>query len=107
MIPYELSGRGRIELTAEGARCHLEFPLTTEPHPGDAGAAACNVFGGSIDLRSEADLDGQRILVAEDEFYLAGDTARALEAVGAAVLGPYSGEEAALESLGGRRRPAP
>ncbi len=101
MIPYELSGRGRIELTAEGARCHLEFPLTIGASVLETQAPQlATVFGGSLDLRSEADLRGQRILVAEDEFYLAGDIARALETVGAAVLGPYSGEAAALDGLG-------
>lgn len=101
MIPYELSGRGRIELTAEGARCRLEFPLTTGASVLETQAPQlATVCGGSLDLRGEADLRGQRILVAEDEFYIAGDTARALRAVGATVLGPYAGEAAALDGLG-------
>ncbi len=101
MIPYELSGRGRIELTPGGARCLLEFPLTAGASILETQAPhLATVFGGSLDLRGEADLGGQRILIAEDEFYLAGDTARALEAVGATVLGPYAGEAAALDGLG-------
>lgn len=100
MIPYELGGSGLIELTAEGARCRLEFPLSPgasilETHaPHRAG-----VFGGSLDTAGEADLAGHRILVAEDDFYLATDTARALAGVGAAVVGPYAAEGPALESL--------
>ncbi|WP_286159014.1 PAS domain S-box protein [Methylobacterium sp. Leaf456] len=101
MIPYELSGRGRIELTPGGARCLLDFPLTAGASILETQAPQLStVFGGSLDLRGQADLGGQRILVAEDEFYLAGDTARAFEAVGATVLGPYAGEAAALDGLG-------
>lgn len=101
MIPYELSGRGRIELTRAGARCHLEFPLAAGASVLETQAPPlASVFGGSLDLGGKVGFDGQRILVAEDEFYLAYDTARAFEAVGATVLGPYADEAAALDGLG-------
>ena len=100
MIPYELGGTGRIELTPEGARCQLEFPLVGGPSILETHAPRrASVFGGSLDLAGEVDLHGQTILLAEDEFYLANDTARAFEGVGAAVLGPCVTEAAALDCL--------
>lgn len=101
MIPYELGGSGRIELTPEGACCRLEFPLTggasiLETHA----PPLARVVGGHLDMTGQPDLAGHRILLAEDEFYLANDTARALDGVGAAVLGPFATEAAALECLG-------
>ena len=45
------------------------------------------------------DLTGRRILVVEDDYYLAGDTAAALRGAGAIVLGPCPNEKAALERL--------
>ena len=50
-------------------------------------------------MTGEADLRGHRVLVVEDDFYLANDTARALQGVGAEVLGPCSTEEAARDEL--------
>lgn len=49
------------------------------------------------------DLNGQRILVIEDSYYLASDLARALRRAGAEVLGPYPTEAAALAALDTQR----
>ncbi|UAK25935.1 PAS domain-containing protein [Sphingomonas nostoxanthinifaciens] len=95
-IPYELSGRGRLTIDPGGAQCHLEFPLkggasileTDAPQP-------VNVFGGSIDMSGAVDLDGQSILIVEDDYYLANDAARALRGAGADIIGPCPCESAA------------
>ena len=50
-------------------------------------------------MTGEVDLSGHRILVVEDDYYLATDTARALQGVGAEVIGPCPTEAAAREAL--------
>ena len=93
-IPYELGGRGAIAIEEGGARCHLEFPLkdgesileTDAPQP-------ATVFGGSLDMSAAPDLTGRKILVVEDDYFLASDTAAALRGAGAIVLGPCPTEE--------------
>ncbi|PVM82960.1 response regulator [Caulobacter endophyticus] len=45
------------------------------------------------------DLSGRRVLVVEDDFYLAGDTSRALREAGAEVVGPVPRPGPALEVL--------
>jgi ActR/RegA family two-component response regulator len=50
-------------------------------------------------VAGEPDLTGHCILVAEDDYYLAFDTARALRAAGAVVIGPCATEQAALDEL--------
>jgi two-component SAPR family response regulator len=49
------------------------------------------------------DLSGRHILVVEDDYYLATDAARALQAVGAMIIGPYANEETARVELIDRR----
>jgi CheY-like chemotaxis protein len=44
-------------------------------------------------------LKGKSIFVVEDDFPIASETARALEHVGAQVIGPYPSEHAALEAI--------
>lgn len=44
-------------------------------------------------------ISGKRVLVVEDEFFLADDLAQALEQVGAEVVGPASEQQDALELL--------
>ncbi len=44
-------------------------------------------------------LAGRRVLVVEDDFYLASDAARALRAAGAEVVGPLPRSAPALEAL--------
>ena len=100
MLPYELGGQGRIELAPGGARCHLEFPLKAGASILETDAPRrASVFGGSLDMGGAIDLTGHRILVVEDEFYLACDVARVLKGAGAAVLGPCASEAAALDLL--------
>ena len=99
-IPYELSGKGKITIAPGGAQCHLEFPLkggesileTDAPPP-------TIVFGGSLDMTGAADLTGRVVLVVEDDYYLAHDTAAALRSAGADVLGPCPSEAATLALL--------
>lgn len=54
-------------------------------------------------MTGESDLSGRRILVVEDDYYLATDSARALQGAGAEVLGPCSTEEDAREELAEQR----
>src|SRR5262249_3956616 len=83
------------------------FPLT----PGasiletDAPARA-RVFGGSIDMSGTADLAGKRILVLEDDYFLAIDAERALQNAGADVVGPFPTEAAALAATASQDLPA-
>lgn len=54
-------------------------------------------------MTGEPDLSGYRILVVEDEYYLATDIARALRGAGADVIGPSPDEEAARAELKAHR----
>jgi PAS domain S-box-containing protein len=95
-IPYELNGRGKVTIAEGGAQCHLEFPLKEGASILETSAPQrATVFGGAIDMTGQADLTGQRILVVEDDYYLATDTARALQGAGAEILGPCATEDAA------------
>lgn len=99
-IPYELSGRGKVTIDTEGAQCHLEFPLKGGASVLETEAPRrVEVFGGAIDMAGAADLSGQRILVVEDDYYLANDTARALKGAGAEVIGPCPNEDAARDAI--------
>ena len=99
-VPYELRGRGRISIKPGGARCHLEFPLQYGASILETGAPQrATVPGGAIDMTGEADLTGLRVLVVEDDYYLATDTARALRGAGADVMGPYASEADARADL--------
>lgn len=99
-VPYELNGHGEVRIEASGARCHIEFPLADGASLLETDAPQlAKVFGGGIDMTGEADLTGQTILVVEDEYYLAADTARAVKAAGADVLGPFASEDAARSAV--------
>lgn len=103
-IPYELGGVARMAIGPEGAWCHLEFPLAHGASILETGAPQrATVLGGALDMTGEADLTGRHILVVEDDYYLATDTARALQGAGAAVLGPFPSETAAEAELDERR----
>lgn len=99
-IPYELRGRGRLVIEPGGARCQLEFPLKGGASVLETGAPQqATVFGGALDMAGSADLRGYRVLVVEDDYYLATDAARALRGAGAEVLGPAATEDAARAVL--------
>lgn len=99
-VPYELSGRGMLTIEPGGARCHLEFPLKDGMSVLETDAPKrATVFGGAIDMSGQAELTGQRVLVVEDDYYLATDTARALKGAGAQVIGPCATEADAREEL--------
>ncbi|MCJ2018255.1 PAS domain S-box protein [Methylobacterium sp. E-065] len=103
-IPYELGGRGKVVIEPGGAHCHLEFALRDGASILETDAPQrANVFGGALDMTDEADLGGHRVLVVEDDFYLATDAARALRGAGAEVLGPCPNEEAARDELAEQR----
>jgi CheY-like chemotaxis protein len=99
-VPNELRGRGKLSVEPGGARCHIEFPLRPGASILETGALQrTTVFGGALDVTGEPDLTGRRILVVDDEYYLAADAARALQGAGAEVLGPCPAEEGAREEL--------
>ena len=99
-IPYELRGQGELVLEAGGARCHLEFPLGPGASVLETGAPQrATVFGGGLDMSGMPDLRGYRVLVIEDEYYIATDIARTLRGAGATVSGPCGSEEAARVEL--------
>ena len=103
-IPYELRGRGEVRIEPNGARCHLEFPLQDGASILETGAPQrATVFGGAIDMTGEPDLTGRRVLVVEDDYYLATDAARALRGAGADVMGPCATEEDARAELDDQR----
>ncbi|WCS23704.1 PAS domain S-box protein [Methylobacterium sp. NMS14P] len=97
-IPYELQGQGSIDVEPEGARCRLEFPLRRGDSilETDTATLSTAIAGGSLDMAGEADLMGCKVLVVEDDFFLAKDTERALKRAGGVVLGPVAREEQAL-----------
>lgn len=97
-VPYELHGRGRVEVTAKGALVSVEFPLGPGASILETGAPVRkSVFGGSIDMSGEPSLEGSHILILEDDYLLASDVESALLDVGAEVLGPFSLQAEAVE----------
>ncbi len=46
-----------------------------------------------------SDLTGQRVLVLEDDYYLATDAAAAVQAAGGIVVGPFASEQMALQQI--------
>ena len=58
---------------------------------------------GLTKMKSAA-LQGHRVLVVEDEYYLADDLKRVLDRLGAQVLGPVATQEEALAHLAGPGR---
>lgn len=104
-IPYELGGCAHLTIEPGGARCHIEFALADGPSILETGAPArATVFGGELDMTGEPALRGYRVLVVEDEYFLATDTARALHGAGADVVGPCATEESARSEIK-RQRP--
>jgi PAS domain S-box-containing protein len=99
-VPYELGGKGSIQVRAGEVDASIEFPLqdgasileTDAPLPS-------RVHGGEVDMSTEVDLGGQRVLVLEDDFYLAADSEQALRSCGAQVVGPFADEAAAIAAL--------
>ncbi|WEK02947.1 MAG: PAS domain S-box protein [Candidatus Devosia phytovorans] len=99
-IPYELGGTGKIGFESDGAQCRIEFPLTyTESILETDSPMPTTMFGGTTDMTGAPDLTGRTILVVEDDYYLASDTAAALRGAGAKVLGPCPSEDAAMGML--------
>lgn len=99
-IPYEPRGNGKTSFEPGGAHCHIEFPLREAESILETDAPApTRLYGGIIDMTEAPDLTGKIVLVVEDDYYVASDTAAALRGAGAEVLGPCLIEEAALQLL--------
>jgi two-component sensor histidine kinase/CheY-like chemotaxis protein len=99
-IPYELRGTGKTTFEAEGARCHIEFPLRDAESILETDAPVPKrLYGGAVDMTGAPDLSGKTILVVEDDYYVASDTAAALRGAGAFVLGPSPTVEDAIHLL--------
>ena len=102
-VPYELAGRGELEIRPQGAQAWIEFPLQPGASILETDAPALTtVFGGSIDMTTEVSLAGQTVLVLENDFYLAQDAASALQGAGAEVIGPCRDPAGAIEAMAGR-----
>lgn len=50
-------------------------------------------------MTAEADLAGKKVLVLEDDYFLASDASAALRSAGAEVVGPFPKERAALAAI--------
>jgi two-component sensor histidine kinase/ActR/RegA family two-component response regulator len=99
-IPYELRGIGQLRVEPGGARCHLEFPLKSGTSVLETDAPVrSTVAGGALDMTGEPDLSGLRVLIVEDDFYLARDARRVLRGAGAEVIGPSESEASALQEM--------
>ncbi|WP_398471743.1 PAS domain-containing protein [Tardiphaga sp.] len=92
-IPYELGGSGKISFVSGQTQCRLELPLKSGESILETGAPApVTTSGGTLDMSNGPDLSGLKVLVVEDDYYLAGDTAAAVRGAGAEVLGPCPDE---------------
>lgn len=101
-VPYELGGRGKLVVGPTGVQATITFPLQTGASILETDAPVrSKVFGGSMDMSEEPSLAGRRVLVLEDDYYLASDTAGALRAAGAEVAGPFAQQAPALEAIRG------
>jgi len=99
-IPYELRGRGEVTIGPGGAHCLLEFPLGEGESILETDAPErTKVFGGMLDMTNAPDLSGRRVLVVEDDYYLASDAAAALRGAGAEVLGPCPDAQTTFDLL--------
>ena len=71
------------------------------------GRVLSRIWKANVSTRDEAkgaDLSGCRILVVEDEYFLADDMVRVLNASGAEVVGPIGDAQEALVALDGQTR---
>jgi PAS domain S-box-containing protein len=99
-VPYELRGKGKVSIENGRAHCRLEIPLRNAESILETDAPTpVTIHGGSLDMTDAPDLSGQKILVVEDDYYMASDLASALRGAGADVLGPCPSEDAALSLL--------
>lgn len=102
-IPYELRGRGHLVVTSAGVRCRLSFPLGQAASLLETDARSAAPVPEAVAAgRSFPGLRGARVLVAEDDFYLASDVVRMLETAGAHVMGPCCTTAACRALLSGK-----
>lgn len=103
-VPYELGGRGRLSIGPDGVQATIEFPLRRRDSILETDAPIKpGIAGGMTDMAGEPRLDGQRVLVVDDDFYLAHDAAAALRSAGARVLGPCGTVAEALRAMEAER----
>lgn len=99
------------KLAVERVRFLRDAPLQLVLRQTSRDRSCCNLEAGSVEPGLEGcqtmtighSLDGQRIMVVEDEFFIADDAARVLREAGAEIVGPYSNEVAAHARLGDQR----
>ena len=104
-VPYELKGVGKLVISSSGADCQLRFPLNAGGSILETQSPSLTrVHGGSIDMHGGLKLDNLRVLLVEDDYYLASDAERALRGAGAVVEGPYPSQSLAEDALA-RQRP--
>lgn len=103
-VPYELAGQGSLQISASGVTATMAFPLRNRDSILETDAPLQpGVAGGTIDMSGEARLDGRRVLVIDDDFYQAQDSAGALRSAGAQVIGPCASLAAALAAISAHR----
>jgi CheY-like chemotaxis protein len=73
----------------------VTIPLAETPNI----SRTATIQGGLFDMSVSSDLNGRKVLVVEDDYYAASDTASALREAGAVVLGPCPSEAATLALL--------
>ena len=54
-------------------------------------------------MNGQPELGGRRVLVVEDDYYIASDAARALEVAGAVIVGPCANEATACAEISAER----
>jgi CheY-like chemotaxis protein len=79
--------------------CHRILPLKQDRRFPDTGGHDIGFAQGPSGASANTDLRGCKVLVTEDDFFLAASTRHALREAGAKVLGPVSREDQALSLL--------
>ena len=99
-VPYDLHGKGQLDLTPSGASCLLEFPLAPSASILETGVPqGASVLEDKARPNATPTLAGERVMIVEDDFLLADDLGRNLTLAGAEIVGPFPTETAALASF--------
>jgi CheY-like chemotaxis protein len=95
-VPHASGGRTALDFRGEQPACEHRIALL------DKRACRRRRLPAEREVEMQGLLVGQHILVVEDEYYLATDTADAIRRAGATVLGPCSNEQDALAQIKSR-----